>query len=51
MTFYGHFVAGDNQLSIEKTIKTLQKRNIKTMIACTNEEDVGEMNTKYELVK
>jgi hypothetical protein len=43
-TFYGHFVAGENQVEIRKTIEKLTSQNVKTIFDYSVELDIVEEN-------
>lgn len=50
-TFYGHFVAGEDQEAIKPVIKTLEKFGVGAILDYSVEEDLSESETKTHMGK
>jgi proline dehydrogenase len=47
-TFYGHFVAGENQIMIKPTIENLMKYNVRSILDYSVEDDLDSAQGKNE---
>lgn len=47
-TFYGHFVAGENQLMIKPTIENMLKYNVRSILDYSVEDDLDSAQGKNE---
>lgn len=50
-TFYGHFVAGADQVSIQPRIQHLREHGVKAILDYSVEEDIAEETKKEETPK
>jgi len=50
-TFYGHFVAGEDQDAIKPVIKNLEKFGVGAILDYSVEEDLSENETKAHMAK
>ena len=50
-TFYGHFVAGEDQEAIKPVIKNLEKFGVGAILDYSVEEDLSENETKAHMAK